>query len=128
MMIGSMAIGSAALRIATSVFLFSARIRFPAHNSIVGTLWKRYGQDLVWEVRALEKLHFKYRKALLDISFLIPYRNYNHLPYKFLYFKISNRQLRLSAVYITCQKHLLNREILNKQKAVKPLQPMVATI
>ena len=38
MMIGSMTIGSAALRIATSVFLFSARIRFPAHNSIVGTL------------------------------------------------------------------------------------------
>ena len=55
---------SAALRIATVALLFLARIRFPAHNLLVGTLWKRYGQDMVKEVRPLEKLDFKYRKPL----------------------------------------------------------------
>ena len=38
MMIGSMSTESTALCIATVVFLFLARIRFPAHNSIDGTL------------------------------------------------------------------------------------------
>ena len=88
---------------------------------------KKHGQDLVKEVRVLEKLDFKYRKALLDIEFLIPCRNCNDIP-KFLHFKVSNRQLRSSATYITCQKSLLNREILNKQKAVKPLEPTVENI
>ena len=36
-----------------------ARVRFPAYNSLVGTLQKRCGQDLIKEVRALEKLDFK---------------------------------------------------------------------
>ena len=61
-----MSLGSAALRSVTVALLFLARISFPAHNSLVGTLRKRYGQDLVKEVRALEKLDFKYRKALLE--------------------------------------------------------------
>ena len=39
--------------------MFLARVRFPAYNSLVGTLQKRYGQDLIKEVRALEKLDFK---------------------------------------------------------------------
>ena len=56
-----MSLGSTTLRIAMVVLLFLARIRFPAHNSLVGTLHKRYGQDLVKEVRDLEKLDFKYR-------------------------------------------------------------------
>ena len=55
------------------------------------------------------------------------FRNNNVIP-KFLHFKVSNRQLRSSAAYITCQKRLLNQEILNKQKAVKSLKPMLETI
>lgn len=55
----NMLLESAALQITTIALLFLAGIRFPAHNSLVGTLQKRYGQDLVKEVRALEKLDFK---------------------------------------------------------------------
>ena len=96
--------------------LFLARIRFTAHNSLAGTLRKRYGQDLVKEIRVLEKLDFQCRKPLLDLSC----RNNNVIP-KFLHFKVSNKQLRSSAAYIACQKRLLNQEILNKQKAVKSM-------
>ena len=83
----SMSLGPAALRITTVALLLLARIRFPAHNSLVGKLRKRYGQDFVNEVRALETLDFKYRKALLDLDFLISCRNNNVIP-KFLHFKV----------------------------------------
>ena len=46
----------------------------------------------------------------------------------FFYFKVSKNQLWLSGAYITCQKRLLNQEILKKQKAIKSLQPMLETI
>ena len=63
-----MAFGSTALRIATLVFLFIARIRFPASFSLIGILRKRCGGDLV---KTVEKLDFKYKKAILDLDFLI---------------------------------------------------------
>ena len=97
------------------VLLFLARNRFQSHNLLVGTLQKNYGQDLVKEARTLDKLNFKYRKALLDFDLLISSRN-NIIP-KFLHPSISNKELWSSAAYNTCQKHLLNQEILNKQKA-----------
>ena len=89
---------------------------------------KRYGgQNLVKEVRALEKLDFKYRKALLVLNSLISCRTNNAI-LKFLYFKVSNEQLRSSTGYITCQKRLLNQEVLNKQKVVILFQPVLETI
>ena len=115
-----MAFGSTALRIATLVFLFIARIRFPASESLIGVLRKRYGRDLVKEVRTLEKIDFKLRKAILDLDFLISCRKNSVFP-KFLQFKVSNKQLRASKEYISCQKRLLNQEVNNKQKAVKIL-------
>ena len=57
-----MAYGSTALRIATSVFLFIARIRFPVSFSLIDVLRKRYGRDLVKEVRTLENLDFKHKR------------------------------------------------------------------
>ena len=83
-----MAFGSTALRIATLVFLFIARIRFPASESLIGVLRKRYGRDLVKEVRTLEKIDFKLRKAILDLDFLISCRKNSVFP-KFLQFKQS---------------------------------------
>ena len=83
-------------------------IRFPAYNSLVGNLRKRNDPDLVKEVRALEKLNYKYRKALLRLEFLISCRNNNVIPI-FLYFKISKKQLQSLAAYITCQKRLLKK-------------------
>lgn len=89
----NMSLGSADLRIVTVVLLLSARIRLPTHNSIVGILRKRYGQNLVKEVRALQKLDFDYRKASLNVGFLIYFRSNNVIP-KSLYLKVSNTQLR----------------------------------
>ena len=66
-----MDLGSTALRIATSLFLFSARIKFPASDSLIGVLRKRYGGDLVKKVRTLEKIDFKHKKAISNLELLI---------------------------------------------------------
>ena len=79
----TMAFGSTALRIATLVFLFIARIRFPASYSLRGVLRKRYGRDLVKEVRTLEKLDFKHQKAIFDLDFLISCRKNSFLYFMF---------------------------------------------
>ena len=122
-----MAFRSTALRIATLVFLFIVRIRFPASESLIGVLRKRYGRDLVKEVRTLEKIDFKLRKAILDLDFLISCRKNSVFP-KFLQFKVSNKQLRASKAYISCQKRLLNQEVNNNQKTVKILQQKVIEV
>ena len=122
-----MAFGSTALRIATLVFLFIARIRFPASESLIGVLRKRYGRDLVKEVRALEKIEFKLKKTILGLDFLISCRKNSFFP-KFLQFKVPNKQLRALKAYISCQKRLLNQEVNNKQKAVKILQEKVVEV
>ena len=122
-----MVLGSTALRIATLVFLFIARIRFPAYFSLICVWRKRYGRDLVKEVWTLEKLDFKHKKAILDLDFLICCRKNSVFP-KFLQFKVSNKQLRASKAYISCQKRLLNQEINNKQKTVKSLQQRVIEV
>ena len=100
-----MAFGSITLHIATLVFLFIAHIRFPASFSLIRILRKRYGRDLVKEVRTLENLDFKHKKVILDLDFLISCRKNSVFP-KFLQFKVSNKQLRASKAYISCQKHL----------------------
>ena len=63
----------------------------------------------------------------MDLYFLISCRKNSVFP-KFLQFKVSNRQLRASEAYISCQKRLLNQEINNKQKAVKSLQQKVIEV
>ena len=109
------------------MFLFIARIRFPASYSLTGVLRKRYGHDSVKEVRTLEKLDFKHKKAILDLDFLISCKKNSVFP-KLLQFKVSNKQLRASKAYIFCQKRLLNQEINNKQKAVKSIQQKVIEV
>ena len=58
----NMAFRSTALRIATLVFLFIVRIRFPASESLIGVLRKRYGRDLVKEVITLEKIDLNLKR------------------------------------------------------------------
>ena len=82
---------------------------------------------MVKEVRTLEKIDFKLKKAILDLDFLISCRKNSVFP-KFLQFKVSNKQLRASKAYISCQKRLLNQEVNNKQKAVKILQEKVIEV
>ena len=123
----NMAFGSTALRIATLVFLFIARIRFPSSESLIGILRKRYGRDLLKEVRTLEKIEFKFKKAILGLDFLISCRKNSFFP-NFLQFKVPNKQLRASKAYISCQKRLLNQEVNNNQKTVKILQQKVIEV
>ena len=61
--------GSTALRIATLVFLFIARIIYSPSDSLIGLLRKRSGHDLVKEVRTLEKKDFQIKKAILNLDF-----------------------------------------------------------
>ena len=103
------------IRIVALVFLFLVRCRFPAKKSIIDILRKRYGEILVKNVRKLEKLDFKHKKATLDLDFLQSCKNQNVIP-KFLKFKVANRQLLTSNAYNICQKKLLNQEISNKHK------------
>ena len=58
----NMAFRSTALRIATLVFLFIVRIRFPASESLIGVLRKRYGRGLVKEVITLEKIDLNLKR------------------------------------------------------------------
>ena len=115
-----MAFGSAGLRIPILVFLFVAPIRFPVSDSLICILRKRYGRGLVKEVRTVEKIDFKQKKVNLDLDFLITCRK-NSVFQKYLQFKVSNKQLRASKAYTSCQKCLLNQDANNKQKAVKIL-------
>ena len=108
------------IRIVALVFLFLVRCRFPAKKSIIDILWKRYSENLVKNVRKLEKLDFKHKKATLDLDFLHSCKKQNVIP-KFLKFKVANRQLLTSNAYNICQKKLRNQEISNKHKVVRSL-------
>ena len=107
-------------RIVALVFLFLGRCRFLAKKLIIDILRKRYGENLVKNVRELEKLDFKHKKATLDLDFLHSCKKQNVIP-KFLKFKVANRQLLTSNTYNICQKKLLNQEISNKHKVVRSL-------
>ena len=88
------------------VFFFLATCRFPTQFSIISTLQKRYGGNLVKSVRKLEKLDFKHKKAQVDLEFLQTCKKNNVIP-KFLRFKLANRQLSSSHAYNICQKKIV---------------------
>ena len=69
-----MAFGSTALGTASLAFLFIAHIRFPASDSLITVLRKRCGRHLINEVKTLEKIDFKLKKAVMALEFLISCR------------------------------------------------------
>ena len=101
------------IRVAALVFIFMSRIRFPAQTSIAEVIRNRYGNTTLKSFRRLEKLDVKYRKTLLDITFLNNCISNNVIP-RFLYFKLANRNLRSSVAYRKCQLQLLYEEIKHK--------------
>ena len=109
------------------MFLIIARIRLPAPYSLIGVLRRDIVAILVKDVRTLEKLDFKYKKAILDLDFLISCRKSSVSP-KFLQFKVSDKQLGASKAYISCQKRSLNQKINNEQKPVQSLQQKVIEV
>ena len=77
------------IRVITLVLLFLVRCRFPAQLSIIDVLRKRYGDTVVRQVRKLEKLDFKYKKASLDLQFLQICKSQNVI-LNILKFKLAN--------------------------------------
>ena len=77
----------------------------------------RYGNDTVKLVRQFEKLDYKYRKFLLDFSFLENCIKNNAMP-KLVQFHQANRDLQESSAYRQCQQKLLKQEIINKKRSV----------
>ena len=94
-----MSLETVTLRVIAPVFMFVARARFPVKYSIVNVLWKRYGKVLVKNVIKFEKYDFKYKKAILDLDFLMTCKEKNIIR-KFLRFKVANRQLQLVFKYL----------------------------
>ena len=54
------------MQVATLVFLFLARIRFPKTESIPSIIRRIYGDKVLIEVRQFEKLDYKLREVQLD--------------------------------------------------------------
>ena len=103
------------------------RLRFPAQDSIIKILRRRYGDGLVKKVRKLEKSDFKYRKALLDFEFLQSCKKEKLIP-TFLQFKVANKRLELSEAYLSCRRCLLNQEMSIKYKTIWALYNKIASM
>ena len=108
-------------RVFTLVCLFIIRCRFPANRSVANIIRERYGNAALKDVRKLEKLDLKKRKAKLDITFLETCQEANVIP-TFLQFRMANSSLRKSTTYDNCQTLLLNEEIQTKQKLLLDLE------
>ena len=122
-----MPLGLSTFRIITYDFLFLARLRFPAQDSIIKILRRRYGDGLVKKVRKFEKFDFKYRKVLLDLEFLQSCKKEKLIP-KFLQFKVANKRLESSEAYLSCQRRLLNQEMSIKYKTIRALNNKTTSV
>ena len=94
------------MRVATLVFLFLARIRFPKTKSIPSIIWRRYDDEVLREVCQFEKLDYKLRKVQLDLDFLCKCKDSGVIP-KFLNFRLANKKLQDSLTYKYCSRNLL---------------------
>ena len=122
-----MPLGLSTFRIITYVFLFLARLRFPAQDSIIKMLRRRYGDGLVKKVQKFKKFDFKYRKALLDLEFLQSCKKEKLVP-KFLQFQVANKRLGSSGAYLSCQRRLLNQEMSIKYKTIRVLNNKITSV
>ena len=57
------------MRVAALVFLFLIRLHFLHSKSVVEVIRKTYGQDTIKNLRKLEKLDYRLRKAQIDQVF-----------------------------------------------------------
>ena len=114
-------------RVFSTVFLFLVRLRFPSNLSMIQVIRNRYGNDTVKLVRQFEKLDYKYRKLLLDLSFLGNCIK-NNVILKFVQFRLANRDLRESSAYRQCQQKLLKQEIINKKRRVRLVKKDLSSV
>ena len=73
--------------VATLVFLFLIRLRFPKNRSVAEILHSRYGVPTLRCYRDTERIFFKIKKIEKDLSFLNTCKSYGQIP-KFIKFKV----------------------------------------
>ena len=66
----------------------------------------RYGDATIKRLRKFEKIDYRFRKAELDLEFLVRCRDKNVIP-RFLNFHLAIRSLISSRTYAQCQSNLL---------------------
>ena len=98
------------LKIATLVFLFTIRLRFPAGNLIMQTLRSRYDDRMVKLVHELEKLDYKTRKCKLDLEFLNLCVE-NNVILKFIHFRVANKELWNSVASKKCRILIFSKKL-----------------
>ena len=107
--------------VATIVFLFLIRLRFPKSKSISDILRRRYSQSTLKRIRKFEKLDYRLCKAELDLEFLLWYRDSNVIP-NILNFRFSSHFFKASLTYRQCQLKLLQEETRHKKSDIRVLK------
>ena len=102
------------MRVAVSVFLFLARVRFPNSKSIAKAIRARYNGNNDKRMQKLEKIDYRLRKAELDLEFLCNCSDNNAVS-KFLNFRVANNHIKFSTTYEQYQSNLLKEEIRQKK-------------
>ena len=111
---------SLSVRILSWALIFILRLRFPPGKSLVTILSNRYNNGSLKAFRTFQRSDLKLGKCKLDLLFLLSCKDRNLIP-KFLWFKLSNRNLRNSHAYRSCQRKLLDEEIRQKRCRIKSL-------
>ena len=114
----AMVVQKLTFRVVVWVLIALARLRFPVNESLLSVIRRRYNDNTVRLIRRFERLDRKLRKAELDLAFLDKCNELGLIP-NFLLFKVSNKHLRNSNVYISCCKSLLNEERDHKRSHIR---------
>ena len=102
------------MRVAVSVFLFLARVRFPNSKSIAEAIRARYNGNNDKRMQKLEKIDYRLRKAELDLEFLCNCSDNNAVS-KFLNFRVAYNHIKFSTTYEQYQSNLRKEEIRQKK-------------
>ena len=90
-------------------FLFLVLLHFPKIQFIADVIRKRFGGEILKDVRKFERLDYQVKQCQLDVEFLYTCHKYNIIP-NFLRFHVTNKTLKDSLAYSTCQQLLLSEK------------------
>ena len=97
------------------VLLFVLKLKFPSNVPISTYIKNKYGHYTLQKFRKWERLRLKIDKCTCDQDFLNKCKIYNIFP-KFLYFKLYDKNIYNSEIYLKFQHKLLSNEIKKKNK------------
>ena len=98
-------------------FLFLVLLHFPKIQSIADVIRKRFGGEILKDIRKFERLDYQVKQCQLDIEFLYTCHKYNIIP-NFLRFHVTNKTLKDSLAYSTCQQLLLSEKNRCKKRSL----------